>query len=279
MANGLTNQPKLGLSDRASAVITRYPRDFDIEQFIKIGPNPVHAMILHGNGRPGDWAPGSIEDLGISYNLITNGGKDYVAQAIGGLLGLNAGGSVTANTATSMGATSLTNTNATFGTNVYINSVVVAEEGTNTPVWGTIVSHSGTVLTIDAWKNGDGSAGTQPGATANYFILTGAAPAKWMAITENAGAANAADTSLTGEITTGGCGRALATYAHTGGTNTYTLTKAFSVTGTFPAVHKMGLFCHSTASTGPIIFETVLNADASVVNGDTLTITETVTLT
>nr|MBA2559403.1 hypothetical protein [Propionibacteriales bacterium] len=69
-----------------------------------------------------------------------------------------------------------------------------------------------------------------------------------------------------------------ATYAHTAGTSTFTLVKAYTITGTLTAIHKMGLFFHSTASTGPMVFETVLNADATVVNGDTLTVTETVTL-
>ena len=40
----------------------------------------------------------------------------------------------------------------------------------------------------------------------------------------------------------------------------------------------MGLFLSSTASTGLIVFETVLNQDATVGNGDTLTVTDTVTL-
>jgi hypothetical protein len=232
-------------------------------------------MIIHGDGRPNDFAPGFIEDLGTAFNLITNGGKDYVSDALGGKLGFG----VSATIATGAAGTTLTATATPFSASAFINQIVVAEESTNAPVHGTVVSNTTSILTIDAWRNGDDSAGTTPGATANYHILAGSAPARYMALTENSGAANAADTALTGEITTGGCGRVLATYAHTPGTNTYTLTKAFSVTLTFPAIHKMGLFVHSTASTGPMIFETVLNADASVVNGDTLTITETVTLT
>ena len=98
-------------------------------------------------------------------------------------------------------------------------------------------------------------------------------------MTENAGAANAADTALTGEITTGGCGRALGTYAHTLGASTLTLTKSFSVTASFPAIHKAGLFQVSTASSSIMSFETVLNADANVVNLDTLQVTWTITIT
>jgi len=269
MANGLT-LPTMGLSDKAVSVITR---SRDIEEVIRFR-NPVHAQILHGTARPGDFAPGSISDLGISYNLITNGGKDYVAYALGGQLGFGVSGTI----ATASSATSLTATSTPFVASAFIGQIVIAEETTNAPVWATIVSNTTSVLTVDAWKNGDGTAGTTPGSTANYQILPGSGSARYMALTENSGAASASDTALTGEITSGGCGRTLATFAHTASTTTYTLTKAFSVTGTFPAIHKMGLFFVSTASVGPLIFETVLNADASVVNGDTLTITETVTL-
>jgi hypothetical protein len=50
------------------------------------------------------------------------------------------------------------------------------------------------------------------------------AVAKWVALTANTTAPAAGDTTLTGEITTGGGGliRKTGTYAHTGGTATYT---------------------------------------------------------
>lgn len=270
MANGL-HTSGMGLSDKAVSIITR---SRDIEELIRF-KNPVHAQILHGTGRPGDFAPGSISDLGTAFNLITDGGKDFVAYAIGGKVGFG----ITSTIATGTSGTTLTATSTPFTGSALIGQIVIAEESTNAPVWGTIVSNTTSVLTIDSWKNGDGSAGTTPGSTANYQVLPGQSPARFMALTENASAAAAGDTTLTGELTTGGCGRALATFAHTAGTTTFTLVKAFTVTATFPAIHKMGLFFHSTASTGPLLFETVLNADASVVNGDTLTITETVTLT
>ena len=117
---------------------------------------------------------------------------------------------------------------------------------------------------------------------ANFFdidLWTGNASARYIALTENASAASAASTSLTGEITTGGCGRALGTYAHTLGASTLTLTKSFSVSGTFPAIHRAGLFQVSTASSSILSFETVLNADANVISGDTLQVTWTITLT
>ena len=236
---------------------------------IRLGQNEVHAVVIHPDG--------SYDDCGISPNLITtanDGGRDQVAAMLGGKLGFGVSGTI----ATASGATSLTATGTPFVASAYIGQIVVAEETTNSPVHGTIISNTTSVLTIDAWRNGDDSAGTTPGATANYHIIAGNAPARYIALTENAGAANAADTALTGELTTGGLGRALGTYAHTLGAATLTLTKSFSVTATFPAIHKAGLFQVSTASSSLLSFETVLNADASVVNGDTLQVTWTITI-
>ena len=89
----------------------------------------------------------------------------------------------------------------------------------------------------------------------------------------------AGDTVLTGELTTGGAARALATYAHTPAAATYTLAKSFSITATFPAIHKGALFTAANpTAAGVMVFEAVLNADANVINGDTLQVTATNTL-
>lgn len=252
----------VGLSDMALVSIIRGRM---VEQQFKLGPNEVSAMIFHKDG--------TITDLGISHNLLTNGGRDLVAAALGAA-GVNTG----TNVATGSSATSLTDTGEAWTTDQFKGWTVIAEETTNTPVQGHIGSNSATVLTIDAWTNADDSAGTTPGTTANYAIYPTARP-RYMALTENAGAASASDTVLTGEITTGGCNRQLATYAHTGGTATFTLLKSFSVSASFPAIHKMGLFTASNSTAaGILLFETVLNADANVISGDTLQVTDTVTL-
>lgn len=249
-------------SDYASVSIMR---GRSVEDTFKLGPNQVSAIIFHEDG--------DYTDLGISYNLLTNTGRDLVADGLGAA-GINNG----SNVATGSSATSLTDSGESWTVDRFKGWTVIAEETTNTPVQGHIGTNSATVLTIDAWTNADDSAGTTPGTTANYSIYPTVRP-RYMAITENAGAANAADTVLTGEITTGGCGRALATYAHTPGTATFTLLKSFSVTASFPAIHKMGLFSASTlTAAGIMVFETVLNADANVISGDTLQITDTVTL-
>lgn len=244
-----------------------------IRDGLHFGPNLVHARIIHGPGRPNDWKPGEIEDLGISRNLLTNVGRDLVHDAT-----LRAGINNGANVATATSATSLTDTGEAWTTDLYKGWIVIAEEGTNTPVYGNIGSNTATVLTIDAWKNADDSAGTTPGATANYKILPAFRP-RYMGLTENASAASAASTALTGEITTGGCARALCAAAHTAGTATGTLSKTFSVTASFPAIHRIGLFSASnTTAAGVLCYETVLNADANVINGDSLAVTWTLTV-
>jgi hypothetical protein len=107
------------------------------------------------------------------------------------------------------------------------------------------------------------------------------AAANYIALTANATAPAATDTTLTAEIATGGGGliRAQATYAHTAGTNTTTLTKTFTANGSdaLPVtVAKIGIF--NAATVGTMTFETLLNATATLsAVGDNVTITETIT--
>lgn len=256
----------VGLRDSAEVVIRR---GRIAEQSVHMGPNDVHAVVIHPDG--------SYDDCGVSHNVMTtanNGGRDQIAAMLGGKLGFG----INTTIATASSATSLTATGTPFSADAHIGQIVVAEEATNSPVHATISTNTTSVLTVDAWRNGDDSAGTTPGSTANYHILAGNAPARYIALTENASAASASSTALTGEITTGGCGRALGTYAHTLGASTLTLTKTFSVTASFPAIHRAGLFQVSTASSSLLSFETVLNADANVINGDSLQVTWTVTV-
>jgi hypothetical protein len=114
------------------------------------------------------------------------------------------------------------------------------------------------------------STGTQP-ATFNYVALTASttAPA-------------ATDTALTGEITTSGGGliRGQATYAHTAGTNTTTLTKTFTANSSdvLPVtIAQIGVF--NASSAGTIAYHTALSATATLSSvGDNVTITESCTI-
>jgi hypothetical protein len=106
--------------------------------------------------------------------------------------------------------------------------------------------------------------------------------ANYCGLTANSSSPAAGDTTLTGEITTasGGLVRAQATYAHTGGTSTFTLTKTFTANGSdsLPVtIAKVGYFTASSA--GTMAFETLLSTTGTLsASGDTLTVTDTVTL-
>lgn len=205
-----------------------------------------------------------------------NSGNDFQAAVMAGdLAGLRG-------TATASSATSLTDSGASFGT--YTGHLVVAGSTGANLVYGVITSNTGTVLTVDRWydpASPGGTAGSTPASTAPYIILPGGAPAWYMALSTNASAPAAGDTTLAGEITTAGGGliRKLATYAHTTSAASYTLTATYTANGSdsLPAtnIHKIGVFNSLTG--GRMVFETALNADATLsAVGDALTVTETV---
>jgi hypothetical protein len=107
------------------------------------------------------------------------------------------------------------------------------------------------------------------------------AAANYLALTANSASPSAGDTTLTAEIATasGGLIRAQATYAHTNGQSTYTLTKTFTANGSdsLPVtVAKIGVF--NASSSGIMAFETLLSATSTfTASGDQMVLTETVT--
>jgi hypothetical protein len=108
-----------------------------------------------------------------------------------------------------------------------------------------------------------------------------AAAADWLGVTASAAAPAAGDTTLTGEITTagGGLARKQATYAHTTGAATSTLTATFTANAndTLPVVlAKAAVF--NAASGGAMPFSSLLSPTATVsAVGDSVTLTTTVT--
>ena len=104
----------------------------------------------------------------------------------------------------------------------------------------------------------------------------------WGALTANNGSGfAAADTTLAGEITTGGGGliRKAMTFAHTTGTNTSTLTATWTANGldSLPVgIASWGNF--NASSSGTLGEEGALNATATLnVSGDSVTVTFTLT--
>lgn len=253
------------------------------ERRIRSGPNHVHAWIAR--------ADGSIEDLGVSRNLLTSIGRDWWAQAWGFI----GAGATTASPATTVTTTAVTVT----GTPLTASNLATPQLGVaglriwmpvtsvgTAPVYANCIANTTSVITIDQWWTVADAVGTTPANTNAFQIAPGGqAAARFVALTTDSAAASASDTVLATEITTGGCQRALGTYAHTYGQSTLTLTKAFSVTSTFTAIHKAGLFSSLTdgsgttaAHGGPLLYESVLSQDATVGNLDTLTLTWTFTL-
>ncbi len=108
-----------------------------------------------------------------------------------------------------------------------------------------------------------------------------AAAADYMAVSANTTAPSVGDTTLTGEITTpgGGLTRKQATYAHTGGAATSTLTATYTANGSdsLPVtLGKVGVF--NAASGGQMPFSSLLSPTATLSSvGDAVTVTTTVT--
>ena len=110
----------------------------------------------------------------------------------------------------------------------------------------------------------------------------GTTVSKYVGLSANATAPAATDTTLTGEIATAGGGlvRAAATYAHTVGASSYTLTITFTANGTdaLPVtVNKAGVFTASSA--GTMTFEDAVSPAVTFnASGDSATITYAVTV-
>lgn len=224
-----------------------------------------------------------------------NNGVDMVAQnlgrAVAGFTGTSTG--TTATTMTDSGASFTASSGGPPQTGGLVGWVVVTGG-----VFGTILTSTSTVLTIDYWHtvtNPGGAAAGTP-STGTYVVLP-AYPAAYFGLTTATRAIAGADAFLTNDGSTvseiwnssGGLNRALAAYAHTIGTSTYTLTKTFTSTAQDPAsstVHRVGVFTHNvtaaptTTTTGIMFTETNLSSDAIITNNgsDQLTITWTGTI-
>lgn len=103
------------------------------------------------------------------------------------------------------------------------------------------------------------------------------ASATYIGVSADTTAPAAGDVTLTGEISTGTLVRAQATYAHTTGTSSATLTRLFTSDQTI-TVAKIGVFNNPTFGAGTMVLESLLATVATMVSGDQLSITETITL-
>jgi len=116
-------------------------------------------------------------------------------------------------------------------------------------------------------------------AIAQFYTNTsaGGVGMNFIALTTDSSGADATDTALPSEITTGGLQRAAATTnSHSTGTNSTTLAKTFTSTGTHTNVQMSGTF-NQLAVGGTIGHESVFTA-VSLASSDTLIVTWTLTL-
>ncbi len=103
------------------------------------------------------------------------------------------------------------------------------------------------------------------------------AAANYIAVTEDATAPAAGDTTLTTELAVEGFARAQATYAHTDGTAVVTLTKTFTMSGgTSRTIRNAGLF--NAATVGTMAYKTAVPSPPTMVSGDAMSATWSFTL-
>lgn len=101
------------------------------------------------------------------------------------------------------------------------------------------------------------------------------APANWIALSSDDGAASPAHTTLTGELTGGTLARAQASFAHTDGTASYTLIKTFT-SDRIVNVHKYGVF--NASSDGVMAFEMEFDDVVPMKVGDSVQVVDTISL-
>lgn len=99
--------------------------------------------------------------------------------------------------------------------------------------------------------------------------------ANFIGLSSDTTAPAAGDTTLTGEITSGGLERTQGTYGHTNGEATLTVASTFTASATHNDVQKAGLF---TATSGGTMMAGNTFTPVTLNSGDQLTITWTITL-
>lgn len=103
------------------------------------------------------------------------------------------------------------------------------------------------------------------------------ASATYIGLSADTTAPAVGDVTLTGEISIGTLARAQATYGHTTGTSSATLTRLFTSDQTI-TIAKIGVFNSPTFGAGTMVLESLLATVATMVSGDSLSVTETITL-
>lgn len=237
---------------------------------------------------------GRIKHMGAPHpNLRVNSGNDWQGLMMSGGPAASIFATATGS-ATSMAATTLTNTGAAFPTTAVTTGAtgglagqivcVASDAGSN--VYGVILSNTATVLTVDRWVTAAApyTTGTTPAATAKYQVIQAFAPAWYLGLSSTVQSGAAADTVLAGELTTSGFSRTQATtITHTLAASSYSLAKTFTASGTATINSEAVFLAQSTAggvgaaaTSGVMVFENAEPNAPTLVSGDTLAQTVTV---
>ena len=237
--------------------------------------------VFRGDGKKirGRWRANLTTDTAVGY---TNR-RDWQSKALG--MGPSAAFAVAQGNATSVSITSLTaptgfptSGQGLAGCNVYAGPNA---SGVGSKVYGTIVSNSATVLTVDQWTDPTsttGAAGTTPNGTCSYIIGPGQNPAAWLALTSDSGAPVASDTTLASELATSGFTRKVGSYSHGAAGTTYVLAATFTATGSATINKEAVLGACNVTGGGVMPFESAEPTPPSLLSGDSLAQTVTITI-
>jgi hypothetical protein len=235
-----------------------------------------------------------VKDWDFHCNLRTNptrgggviGGVDWQAALMSSADGYTGTGANVSYTATSM-----TDTGAAFPTGASDLTGRVIWSGA---VYGVIMKNTATVVTVDKWHSATapGTTGSTPAANATYAI-GGYARAFYLALSSDGTAPASGDQYLAGEFissTDSGLVRAVATYAHTAGQMSFTLSNTYTSNpaGASSNINKGAVaasswdgatnYASSGIAHGPMIFEAAEPSPPQVVAGDTCAQTVTVSI-
>jgi hypothetical protein len=247
---------------------------------VEIGTTVQHEIHRKGGG---------VEYSQSVHNLTTDAAsgytnrRDWQSKAFG--MGPAFAFATAQGNATSVSGTSLTASSGFPTTGQGLAGCIVVAgpnaSGVGSKVYGVIVSNSATVLTIDQWydpTSTTGAQGTAPNGTCSYVVVPGQNPAAWNAVTSNAAAPVNTDTTLNSELTSNGFSRLVATYAHSAAGSTYTLTSLWTASGT-ETINKEAQFGAANTTAGGVMpFESAEPSPPTLVSGDTLTNTVTITI-
>jgi len=135
-----------------------------------------------------------------------------------------------------------------------------------------VVRHADGSVFYDHWTH---NLRTNAGINWQYGQMAGTpgSAALYIALSSDTTTPAAADTTLTGEITSGGLARAAATPTHTSNATSYTLSYTWTASATQTSVQKAAVFTASTSGTMP--FENTFTS-VTMASGDTITVTWTI---